>query len=290
MQSSEIIAELHWLAQRYANRPDIVQGAGGNLSAKVDTDRMVIKASGKEFSDVGLSGENLVPVSYTGLADCLSGPTPSDVSAAAQSYVIQTSAEGTSIRPSMELWFHALLSRFVLHTHSVYVNILSCSHEGPALFQEILQKMEIPASMFPYYNPGFELGQVMAKHSSAGRNLSSVIFLENHGIIVSGDSAQEVADLHDKVEVAIRSFLAIEGSMPGDGELNAQEKAEFNALILFPDQVVYPTLPHIQLAHRYILEQIKKKGLRVKTLTEKHAAAIAGMDAEKYRKEMRNNI
>jgi len=41
-------------------------------------------------------------------------------------------------RPSVEVGFHSFLSRCVIHTHSVYANLLCCSEEGRGIADEIL--------------------------------------------------------------------------------------------------------------------------------------------------------
>ena len=44
-----------------------------------------------------------------------------------------------TLRPSVEVGFHAILKKYVIHTHSVYANIITCSMEGEALAEKLFK-------------------------------------------------------------------------------------------------------------------------------------------------------
>ena len=71
--------------------------------------------------------------------------------------------------------------------------------------------------------------------------------------------------------------------------LNNQEKADFDSIILFPDQVVYPEHRAVQAAHRFILKTIHRSNLRVKTIPKEDVAVITQLESEKYRKSLRDS-
>lgn len=286
MMRSNYYGELHWLASRYANRPDIVQGAGGNISVKIG-DVMLVKASGREFRDIGDEGRGLIPVFYKKLTDYLSH-VPQGESEEALLDVVLSSTEGSAgnERPSMEVWFHTLLSTYVLHTHSAYVNILGCSYESSPLFAEIMEKTALSWSVFPYYNPGFELGEVMFQRLSTLKNIPSVIFLENHGIIITSNSAKECVEMHDILEEKIKEQLAVTDAVFDMSDLSEKEMADFNSLVLFPDQIIYPEHRAVQAAHRFILKNIKRSDLTVRVIPEQNVGVVKNMESEKYRKNL----
>lgn len=288
-RSRNYLKETHWLAGRYADRPDIVQGAGGNFSVKVDANVMLVKASGREFDEIERSGRGLVPVLYKKLKGYLSSKKARGRDEGTHLNVVRSCTildDGGNEKPSMEVWFHALLSKYVLHTHSVYVNVLSCSEEGAELFREIVKKAGLSHIVIPYCNPGFELGNLMAKRLRKWKDMPAIVFLENHGIIVTADSARECAKIHDRVEANIKNLLGIKSAAFPQRPLHAREVRDFKSLILFPDQIIYPERADIRAAHRFILKHIKRTGLRVRVIPSAHASAIAHMESEKHRKKL----
>jgi rhamnose utilization protein RhaD (predicted bifunctional aldolase and dehydrogenase) len=280
--------DMHRLAATYANRPDIVQGAGGNISFKTSGDTMLIKASGKEFGDIKQSGEGLVAVSYLALKKHLLEKSSQDLKETAHLGVVRdaTTQALPNERASMEVWFHALLPAYVLHTHSVYINVLSCTEEGSALFADLMHKNGVSFHITPYTNPGFDLGYTLAQDFSQLQDPPSVIFLENHGVIVSGDSVEGCINLHEVVEKSIQELLGLDPADFSLGALTSEEENDFISLTLFPDQVIYPHHPAIRGAHRFIVKQAKKNGLHLRTITHENANTVVQMESEKHRKNL----
>lgn len=284
--------EMRWLASRYADRPDVVQGAGGNFSVKIDREVMLVKASGMEFRQIENGGRGLVPVLYRKLKEYLVSKKSYGADENNHLHAVRscTMQNAQTERPSMEVWFHTLLPTYVLHTHSVYVNMLACSKEGSELFHEIMAKAGLPYCTFPYCNPGFELGHTMVKRLGKQKNVPPVIFLENHGIIVAADSAEECVDLHERVETGIKKLLGIKKSAFPMRHLNEKETDDFRSLILFPDQTIYPERADIRAAHRFILKHIRDNGLCAKTISDAHVNTIMNMESEKHRKNLQKVI
>jgi rhamnose utilization protein RhaD (predicted bifunctional aldolase and dehydrogenase) len=114
------------------------------------------------------------------------------------------------LRPSVEAGFHALLDTFVLHTHPVYGNLLTCAAEGPQIAAEVMAPTGENFAFVPYINPGAQLTFAIqaARQATAKEGvLPNVIFLQNHGVIVTGPTAQFCLDLHDLVNAAIASYF-----------------------------------------------------------------------------------
>jgi rhamnose utilization protein RhaD (predicted bifunctional aldolase and dehydrogenase) len=285
---SKGFSEMHWLASKYEMRPDVVQGAGGNVSVKISDELMLIKASGRDFSELK-NESGLVPVFYKNLQTYLLDPTSAkaDERTHLATALLNTKRESEKDRPSMEVWFHTLLHKYVLHTHSVYVNILACSEEGSALFGQIMKRNNVTFQTFPYYNPGFELGHAMARQFQTTDVLPAVIFLENHGIIVHADALEECATLHEIVEEKIKEALDIESAVFDMSELQNEEIYDFEDLTIFPDQVIYPAHAAIRAAHRFILKHVRARGFHIRTIPGEHVHTVKNMESEEYRKGLK---
>jgi rhamnose utilization protein RhaD (predicted bifunctional aldolase and dehydrogenase) len=100
---------------------------------------------------------------------------------------------GRTGRPSVEAPLHDLLPGvFVVHNHPALVNGLTCARRGAAecarLFPEAL--------WIPYVDPGFTLSVDVRRrvrdYARARGRQPVVIILENHGIFVTGDTAEAI--------------------------------------------------------------------------------------------------
>ena len=185
-------------------------------------------------------------------------------------------------RPSMETGFHAVLGNYVVHSHSVYVNVLNCSYEGPKILSDLFPE----SSFIPYVPPGRSLSLKVHQHAHA-----PIFFLGNHGLIVHEKNLQQVISLHERVNNRIREELEL--PIFNTKRQQVLERRFINENILFPDQVIY-TDPkgnfeqsivqrEILSAYSYIYCQITRLGLTAKTLDECDALFLLSMDAEKHR-------
>lgn len=253
----ELIEISHYAAKEIA----YIQGGGGNTSVKVTDTQMAVKASGCKLSDMA-ELEGYVVVDYKKIrdhfyvADSQAEDFEASSSKALQESMIEV--EGLRVlRPSVEAGFHSLLKKHVIHTHSVYSNILCCSEEG----QEIAKKLFTDSSYLwlPYVNPGAVLTSVIAMAIQDHGSIPEIIFMENHGVIVTADGADEAIELHEMVNNTIRKELNLEGPFPevsvkalDDGRVASDSDYVKNffseadrslemvrELVLYPDQLVY---------------------------------------------------
>ena len=246
------------------NRKDYVQGGGGNTSVKLDDNLMAIKASGYTLQEV-TQEKGYVTVDYQKIRQYYNTVDVSEdrdfekesLAVNLDSVVLLEGMENR--RPSVEVGFHSFLKKNVIHTHSVYANILCCSAEGRTAAQHILRGEKY--LLIPYIDPGFRL--TLAIKQAADEYVvmhgmqPQVILMENHGIVVHGDEDGEAIALHERVNDKIRAYFKLpefpvpvikradSGYASDTGYLKrflAESRADevyFGVLTLYPDQLVY---------------------------------------------------
>jgi len=259
---------LEEISQAVGSRSDYVQGGGGNTSVKIDDRHMAVKASGYKLSDV-TAGNGFVVVNYKNIKQYHENVDLSedrDYEKESGDYVRANivQIEGMkALRPSVEAAFHSLLQKYVIHTHPVYANLLCCSTEGRTIAEAVFRDAEYGFVWIPYINPGFMLSIAMQeeikRYVRMHDSFPQVIFLENHGLVVTSETVSECIKLHDLVNNTILRYFRIDeeyppvGIMPrGDGTFisktdylkdyfkHNQVSAElFEENVLYPDQLVY---------------------------------------------------
>lgn len=285
--------EIQRISNYAGESPDYVQGGGGNTSVKFDDTIMAIKASGYTLGEV-TQDTGYVTVDYKKIRKYYNNVDPNaqkdfekdTLELNLDSIVLLDGMENK--RPSVEVGFHSFLQRCVIHTHSVYANILCCTVEGREIALEIFKDSGISYIFVPYVDPGFHLTLTIKDAVEAYQKENGcrpdAIFMENHGVIVSNDDAEKAIKIHDDLnQKIIKYFNLIEYPKPyikktQDGfESNtsyfkafAQKHGGedyFKTLLLYPDQLVY-----IGKKLGDII-QFEKGGIRYQT-TEKEAGVI----------------
>lgn len=190
-------------------REDLVQAGGGNSSFKISEERMAIKASGFQLADVteengyALVNPKIIRDRFLNCED-LSALTDEDSKAILNEAFI----EGK--KPSIETFLHAVSGKYTLHTHSMVVNVLTCRKGG----MDILKELFPEALMVPYATPGVELAKAYfyeyKKATSDKTKAFDVVFLQNHGLVVSADTAEKVIEKTEFVTKKLEDFLGLD--------------------------------------------------------------------------------
>lgn len=199
------IEQLRLITAPFAYTSEHVQGPGGNTSYKRDG-KMLIKASGFTFKDVD-DGMGVVWLNNKQVIDNLMAmATCNDETYANEPpEILDSVPEG--LRPSMEFEFHALLRRYVLHTHSIYANVVTCSAQCADVLARLFNKIDYV--LVPYVTPGFPIAAWLANNVDTNE-IPAIIFLKNHGIIVHGDDYGKVLATYNHVENAIKAHFNLE--------------------------------------------------------------------------------
>jgi NAD(P)-dependent dehydrogenase (short-subunit alcohol dehydrogenase family)/rhamnose utilization protein RhaD (predicted bifunctional aldolase and dehydrogenase) len=139
-------------------------------------------------------------------------------------------AEAKGRRPSVELMFHSLLPEtFVLHTHAVVPNAITCNQQGEALMTDLFGD---EALWVPYTDPGLPLARAIhelreAHTARTGGPAPRITFMGDHGIIVSADTIAEIAALNEHVMGTVKGALERAGlKVGGSGRAAARIAAD----------------------------------------------------------------
>jgi len=199
------LAQLIEISHVVGANPEYVQAAGGNTSVKSPDGRtMAIKASGTALTSMSET-DGWVELD---VAEVLSVLDRTDLAAlpvkereARVLECLHSAVVGGRGRPSVETALHAMLGRVVVHTHAVAANALNC---GPGLetLRELCPPGEPPPLCVPYTDPGWCLATAVRSAAEGYREQHgcqpAVIFMENHGLLVSASGAGECLALHDE--------------------------------------------------------------------------------------------
>lgn len=346
---TEQLKDLEKISQAVGNSPDLVQGGGGNTSVKLDDTLMAVKASGFKLKEITPT-EGYVVVNFKNIREYHQKVDLSenrDYEKESGEFVKANIVpmEGLKpLRPSVEAGFHSLLKKLVIHTHPVYANIICCTKNGRELAEEIFRKKDYGFIWIPYINPGFMLTlaihKEIEKYRQEHKKFPQVIFMENHGLVVTADSADACIALHEDVIQTIREYLHIHEAFPdvrveavGDGTFRSGTKylkdyfkgrdvtlSFFENTALYPDQLVYLngniavndagnklnintvtgeilyktnekealTMEETLMGFIYVVENIRKSNLPLKTMSGTETDFIKNWESEKYRKGLLN--
>ena len=208
---AQALAAVVDLSHRFGLDPEFSRAGGGNSSAKAEG-VMYIKPSGAPLAE--LTAEALMGLELRPLLELLDAPEPPDSPGGTDEVmgvaIASRVGPGDGRRPSVEFLFHALLpQRYVLHTHPISVNALTCSSRGRELATELFGDQVL---WIPYTNPGLPLARRIRdgrrEHETrTGGPAPSALLLQNHGLVVAADSPDEIDRVSKWIVEAIQARL-----------------------------------------------------------------------------------
>ena len=228
------IEQLVKLSQYVGRDTEMVIAGGGNTSVK-SGDRLWVKGSGSSLSDI--TPEGFVEMDRAKLDHLLEqklSPNRMEREAQFKSYVMAArSAPEKGRRPSVEAVLHHLIPReFVVHTHSTIVNAFSCCVKGEALLKAKLgdELMYIGA-----VDPGFALAsslQVELKkyRKATGRDCPRAVVMQNHGLVICGDTPEQVKADTDWILAQLTPLLAEVADAPAFGAIEPKSSSQENLI------------------------------------------------------------
>lgn len=204
------------LSKFAGERFDLVQAGGGNTSVKLPNGKMLIKASGVNLSDIDLNkgyttidNQNLINIFQDPSIQQAQGKQTKEI--IAKQYVQQATLT-PAIKPSIETTLHTLLNTHVLHTHPIVVNAITCRSSWKIVLQELFNNLN--PLFISYKTPGIELATELntqlTLYKETYHTLPDIIFLQNHGLIVTADAWEDVRGLTDKVTNTLEQWLKVD--------------------------------------------------------------------------------
>ena len=263
----KLITSLLTLTRPFVNRPDLIQGPGGNTSVKDENGNMIIKASGFRFEEItedsGYSIINAEKISNYFFNVKVSEKAEEERKSLeiVKNNILNNAYGEKYPKPSMETGFHAVLDKYVVHTHSVWSNLINCTSNPFELLQKIQINTDLNIAYIPFVSPGFGLSyfitQELKKADELRTKRPQVFFLENHGIVSHSDDLLEAQTMLMNIDKTIQEHLEFSNEYPQTEILKTDnyfipcndfvwsiiqkqkvEEGFFNQ-VLFPDQTVF---------------------------------------------------
>lgn len=208
----------------------------GNVSARLEGERMLVKASGSTLGSAG--AEDLVECELAPILAVLDDPDAGDEAVGAAFLASRVDADAK--RPSVEALLHAVVlsvgAGAAAHTHPVSANGILSSDRAEliaagALFPDAIVVLGQHALFVPYLDPGLALARHMrdalAAFAQQHGALPKIAYLQNHGIFAIGDDAAEclrITEMADKHARILTAALAVgEPRFLGDDVLDRIE-------------------------------------------------------------------
>ena len=199
------------LSNRYGADPEFVLAGGGNTSYK-DEKFLYVKPSGVSLAKI-VEGD-FVKMDRAVVRSCFAlGEFSSKAEREAKVKSLMAFAVvGEGMRPSVEAPLHEILPfKYVVHTHPALVNGMTCGRDGARRCAELFPD----ALWVEYCDPGFILAKTVydecEKYRAAKGRDPQVIFLQNHGVFVGAETAEEMDAVYSGMMRKLADFCASAG-------------------------------------------------------------------------------
>lgn len=193
------IEDLIAISRKFGQDSRFVIAGGGNTSYK-DENRLWVKASGHALATITEDG---FAVLDRALLNEMGEKAYNEDTTIREEQVkndLSVACITKDRRPSVETSLHNCMGfAFVVHLHPTLVNGLMCSVNAEAACKEIFPD----ALYIEYTDPGYTLfkkvyDRIKAYKAEKGKE-PQVIFLQNHGIFVGGDTTAEIEGIYSEV-------------------------------------------------------------------------------------------
>lgn len=172
-QISNELIKLKIISKYCGERFDLVQAGGGNSSVKINN-LLFIKASGYHLTQISNKG-GYVTINNKKLKEDIIGNKPKSIT----NYNVIG-----SLRASIETYMHSILKKYTIHLHPIQINkILVCRDS-----KSIIKKLVPNSLIIDYFTPGINVCNEILKLY----NNEEIIFLINHGIIITSDDYDSI--------------------------------------------------------------------------------------------------
>jgi NAD(P)-dependent dehydrogenase (short-subunit alcohol dehydrogenase family)/rhamnose utilization protein RhaD (predicted bifunctional aldolase and dehydrogenase) len=194
--SLTIISEL---SRKYGSNPAYVLAGGGNTSYK-DEQYLYVKPSGVALASI--TENDFVKMDRARLRSCfeLGEFASKDEREAAVKKQMEYAVVSSSLRPSVEAPMHEIMPfTYIVHMHPGLVNGMTCANDGKVWCEKLFPD----ALWVDYCDPGFVLAKTVydacLEYKKSKGCDAKVIFLQNHGVFVGGNSAEEIDSAYELI-------------------------------------------------------------------------------------------
>ena len=175
------LIELKTISKYCGERFDLVQAGGGNISIKTGN-LMFIKASGYNLTNIDTQNGYVVINNELVLGDIKTNNVSDNIT----KYNFIGNKRG-----SIETYMHSIFKKYTVHLHPIQINKILISKNA----REIIQQIYPSGLIIDYYTPGIKVCNEINRYYDN----HDVIFLINHGIIVTTDNIQQIYSLLEDV-------------------------------------------------------------------------------------------
>ena len=168
------LKKLEQLSKYCGERFDLVQAGGGNSSIKQDS-FMFIKSSGINITNVNINSGFTV-INNSKLTDDITSDCIKD-------NISEYNLFGVN-RASIETYMHSILQKYTIHLHPIQVNKILISKNAKQIINELFPE----ALVIDYYTPGIKVCKEILKYYKN----ENIIFLLNHGLVISTNTIEEL--------------------------------------------------------------------------------------------------
>lgn len=180
------------ISRRYGSNPDYVLAGGGNTSFK-DEKFLYVKPSGVTLADI--CEKDFVQMDRAIVRSCFeeTGFASVEEREAKVKRLMAFAVVNEGRRPSVEAPMHEIMPfTYVVHLHPAMVNGLTCANDGKTWCAKLFPE----ALWVDYCDPGFILAKnvftACEEYKKARGTAPQVIFLQNHGVFVGGNTEEEI--------------------------------------------------------------------------------------------------
>lgn len=185
------LVEFKKISKYCGERFDLVQAGGGNISVKCDN-LMFIKASGYNLTNIDEKNGYVVVNNKLLLEDIYMNNVSNDINK--YNYI------GTK-RASIETYMHSILKKYTIHLHPIQINRVLISENS----REIIENIYPDGLIIDYFTPGIKVCNEIKKYYDD----HEIIFLLNHGIIITSNTIENVYNLLEDIVKKFENFQNI---------------------------------------------------------------------------------
>ena len=263
--------ELHifeWVNKTIGESLPLVQSKGGNISAKIDN-KLIIKESGGKIKNVNYStGYSILDYKNFNIDNLTSDKE-------LHKFLLDSVKNSVYKKPSMETGFHTGFKKYVFHLHPIYLNCILCLENAEEVIKKIFTNL-FEYSFINYFNPGYQLTKEILKKEK----LKDIIFLKNHGLIISSNDCYDGIYYVSQINKLSKEYIKEHINSFEEFSLDWKDKERIESYS-WPDSIILSDDETIA-ANNYInyigsnlgtIQQLKKEDIEY----------LKNIEAEKYR-------